>query len=67
MLSVSVRWTPSHLLDKPSKGVYTGISNLDILGNGRADILANEAAASAQVPNSASSEYLEKVNLIKKI
>ncbi len=67
MLLVSVRWMPSHLLEKPDKGVYSCMSNLDILGNARADTLAGEAAAEAQLPKYVTTEYLHYANLIKRI
>ncbi len=47
---LTVRWTPSHLLENPEKGVFSGISHLDILGNSQADKLADHAAVRACLP-----------------
>ncbi len=29
-ISLSVRWMPSHLLEEPTKGVFSGVSIIDI-------------------------------------
>ena len=57
-LLVEVRWVPSHLLEEPTKGVYDCVSDLDILGNDRADKLAGQAAKKYCVPLNVSSQYL---------
>ena len=31
-ITFSVRWMPSHLLEKPTKGVFSCCTNMDILG-----------------------------------
>ncbi len=58
---------PSHLLDNPTKGVYTGVSHLDILGNDRADHLADSAATKACVSLDVSAPVLYYINLVKRI
>ncbi len=58
---------PSHLLDKPNKGVYTGVSLEDILGNDRADKLADSAATKACVSLDVSAPVLYYINLVKRI
>ncbi len=64
---LTVKRMASHLLDQPSKGVYTVCSLKDIQGNSHADALADEAAASARVPLNVSAPYLYYVSLTKKI
>ena len=66
-LSVTIRWMPSHLLEKPTKGVFSCMSNLDILGNDHADKLASDAAATAQVDCRVAVKHKQSVALVKYI
>ena len=58
---------PSHLLDKPTKGVYSCMTNLDILGNDQADKLAGRAAEKHMVDGMAASIHKDRINLVKRI
>ncbi len=66
-IQLSVRWMPSHLLEKPEKGVFSGMSNLDILGNDHADKLAVSAAKQACVTLDVSAPILYYSYLVKRI
>ncbi len=66
-LLVEVRWMPSHLLENPTKGVYSGVSYLDLLGNSHADKLADQAAIRFSVPINVSTKYLYYIHLTKRI
>ena len=66
-LLLTVRWMPSHLLEEPEKGVYSCMSNLDILGNDRADKLAVSAAKQACVSVDVSAPVLYYYSLVKRI
>ena len=46
-LDCNVRWMPSHLLENPTKGVFSCCSLQDLYGNSAADTLASEAAGDA--------------------
>ena len=62
---LTVRWMPSHLLEFPPKGVYSGVSLLDILGNARADTLPDNAAKAANVSLNVSAPVIYSPNLVK--
>ncbi len=62
---LTVRWMPSHLLEKPEKGDYSCVSNLDILGNEHADKLAVSAAKQACVTLDVSAPILYYFSLVK--
>ncbi len=66
-IRLSVRWMPSHLLEKPCKGVFSGVSNLGILGNDHADKLTVDAARRACVPLNVSAPILYYRSLLRKI
>ncbi len=66
-LSVTVRWMPSHLLENPTKGVYSCMTNLDILGNDRADKLAERAATRFCVTLDVSAPIIYYTCLVKRI
>ncbi len=66
-IRLSVRWIPSHLLENPTKGVFSCKTHLDMVGNSRADILANQAALQACVPLNISAPILYYIALCKRI
>ena len=66
-IALTVRWMPSHLLEKPTKGVYTGVSLMDIYGNDHADKLADAAAKRACVSLDVSAPILYYISLVKRI
>ncbi len=66
-INFTVRWVPSHLLENPTKGVFTGCSLLDILGNDQADKLADIAARQACVSLDVSAPILYYISLAKRI
>ncbi len=64
---LTVRWVPSHLLEEPTKGVYSCISYHDMLGNSHADSFAGEACRVHCVPLNVSAPIVYYIMLCTRI
>ena len=68
-LDFRVRWMPSHLLENPKKGVFTGVSLTDLYGNQQADSQAGEASkeASRVIPVEDATAIIFNLRLVVRI
>ena len=68
-LLFTVRWMPSHLLEKLEKGVFTGVSEADLYGNKAADDQAGEAAreAATAIPRDVAKDVVYYIILVRQI
>jgi hypothetical protein len=64
-IKISVRWMPSHLKEGDERPV--GVSELDVLGNDQADLLAKEAAKAVELSHASTLQFLHYTKLVSKI